>query len=82
MAESIDEGFDIVKLFSDGKLTKDEIKKLLTNLLEIVNTFLKLQGKPQLPMELADKIAEMINDGIDVYEIIKKYIALNDIKGK
>lgn len=73
IAESIDEGFDIAKLFADGKLSKDEIKKLCTALLEVVNTFLKLSDKKQLPTELADKFAEMLINGYDVYAILSVY---------
>lgn len=74
LAESVDEGFGIIKLLSDGKLTKDEIKALCKDLLEITNTFLKLEGKKLIPMDFAVKLADAIINGYDAYLIIQDYL--------
>jgi hypothetical protein len=74
IAESMDEGFDVVKAFSDGKISKEEIYVLCTSILEVVNTFLKLNSKPQMPIELANKIADALINGFDAFQIIKVYL--------
>lgn len=74
LAESVDEGFGIIKLISDGKLAKEEIKTLCKDLLEIVNTFLKLEGKKLIPTDFALKLADAIINSYDGYLIIQEYL--------
>lgn len=73
LAESIDEGFGLIKMLADGKLTKEEIKALCKDLLEIVNTFLRLEGKKLIPTVFAEKVADCIINGYDAYLIIEEY---------
>ena len=80
IAESLDKIINITKMFADGKLTKEEINELCKDLLNVINTILKLNNKPQLPDMLAVKVAEMINDGVDVFAILKAYKSLEEGK--